>query len=178
MEKKHLVITIVGPDKRGLVADITERVADYHGGIEESRMSRLGGEFAIIMLVSLDESQKDACLTALEKFREQGMEIFSRETTFERTQKFAGFVPYEISVWGADHEGIIHSVTEYLADEYVQLEDIETEVTKAPITGTPLFSMVAEVQAQPTLTIHQLRDKMDDLSDELGVDISVKLLMD
>ena len=61
---------------------------------------------------------------------------------------------------------------------HIQLEDVETNVTKAPNTGTPLFSMVTEVAAPPTLTLHNLRDNLDELSDELGVDISVKLLMD
>ncbi len=178
MQKTYLVVTIIGPDKRGLVAEITEKIAEHHASIEESRMSRLGGEFAIIMLVSLDASQKEACCTSLEVFREQGLEVFSRETNLARIDKFKGFVPYEISVWGADHEGIVHAVAEYLTEMHVQLEDVETEVTNAPNTGTPLFSMVAEVAAPPTLSLHQLRDKMDDLSDELGVDISVKLLMD
>jgi glycine cleavage system transcriptional repressor len=178
MQKTYMVVTIVGPDKRGLVAEITETIANNHGSIEESRMSRLGGEFAIIMLVSLDAANKDQCCTALDSLKEHNLEIFHRSTDLTRMQKFQGFVPYEISVWGADHEGIVHAVAEYLTGEHIQLEDVETEVTKAPVTGTPLFSMVAEVQAPPTLTLSQLRDKLDDLSDELGVDISVKLLMD
>ena len=91
MQKIHLVVTIIGPDKRGLVAEITETVAEYRASIEESRMSRLGGEFAIIMLISIDSAQKDTCCTALEKFREQGLEIFSRETTLSRMDKFKGF---------------------------------------------------------------------------------------
>lgn len=178
MQKTYLVVTIIGPDKRGLVAEITELVAEHHASIEESRMSRLGGDFAIIMMLSLDAAQKENCCAALDSFKTQGLEVFSRETNLSRVEKFKGFVPYEVSVWGADHEGIVHAVAEYLTEMHIQLEDVETEVTNAPNTGTPLFSMVAEIQAPPTLTLQQLRDRIDDLSDELGVDISVKLLMD
>ena len=178
MSKTHLVVTIVGTDKRGLVAEVTETIAKGQANIIESSMMRLGGEFAMMMLLNVKAEQREECNRTLENFESQGMEVFVRETDLSRVEKFQGFVPYEISVWGADHEGIIHAVSEHLTDAHIQLEDVETEVTKAPITGTPLFSMVAEVAAPPTLSLHQLRDKMDDLSDELGVDISVKLLMD
>lgn len=178
MPKTHLVVTIVGPDKRGLVAEVTETIAESHANIVESRMMRLGGEFAMLMMLSLESEKREECNQTLESFETKGLDVFVRETDLTRMQKFQGFVPYEVSVWGADHEGIVHAVAEYLTEMHVQLEDVETNVTNAPNTGTPLFSMVAEIQAPPTLTLHQLRDKMDNLSDELGVDISVKLLMD
>lgn len=176
--KTHLVLTLLGPDKRGLVAEVTETIANGHANIDESRMMRLGGEFAMMMLLTIDEEKRDLCNQTLESFEAKGMEVFVKETDVNRLDKFKGFVPYEIAVWGADHEGIIHAISESLTAAHIQLEDVETEVTKAPITGTPLFSMVAEVAAPPTLTLHDLRDKLDNLSDKLGVDISVKLLMD
>ena len=178
MSKTHFVVTIVGTDKRGLVAEVTKTIANGRANIIESRMMRLGGEFAMMMLLALQTEQREECSQTIESFKEKGLDVFIRETDLTRLEKFKGFVPYEVSVWGADHEGIIHAVSEYLTSVHIQLEDVETEVTNAPVTGTPLFSMVAEVAAPPTLTLHGLRDKLDDLSDELGVDISVKLLMD
>ena len=178
MPKTHLVVTILGPDKRGLVAEVTETIAESNANIVESRMMRLGGEFAMMMMLSLQSEQRDECNQTLESFEAKGMEVFVKETDLSRLDKFKGFVPYEVSVWGADHEGIIHAVAEYLAEKHIQFEDVETEVTNAPITGTPLFSMKAEIAAPPTITLHDLREHLDDLSDELGVDISVKLLMD
>lgn len=178
MKKIYLVLTIIGPDKRGIVADVTETVYDHHASIEESRMARLGGEFAIIMLISLSAENKEVCLTALKKFEEQGLTVSIRETDLSRPEKFQGFVPYEVSVWGADQPGIIHAVAEYLTDQNIQVEDVETHVTKAPITGTPLFSMNAVVQAPPELTLPELREKLEDVGDELGVDIDVKLRID
>ena len=178
MKKIYLVLTIIGPDKRGIVADVTETVYDHRASIEESRMTRLGGEFAIIMLISLTSEKKESCSKALKKFEEQGLTVSIQETDLSRPEKFQGFVPYEVSVWGADHAGIVHAVAEYLTDEKIQVEDVETHVTKAPITGTPLFSMTANVQAPPELTLLELREKLEDVGDELGVDIDVKLRID
>ena len=123
MKKSYLVVTVIGPDKRGIVANVTETVLENNASIEESRMTRLGGEFAIIMLISLPEAEKDLCCIGLEKFEKEGLTIFSRETSLSRLSKFQGFVPYEISVWGADHAGIVHAVAEYLAEEKIQVED-------------------------------------------------------
>ena len=76
---------------------------------------------------------------------------------------------------GADHEGIVHRVAHYLASEQIQVESMNTHTGRAPITGTPIFSMVAQVQVPPQLTLQTLRQKLLALGDELGVDIEVKL---
>ena len=176
MNKKYFVVTIIGPDRRGTVAKITEVIVTHNANIEESKMARLGGEFAVIMLTSLPDGEKAALLADLEKLEGDEVKIFAKETDLGRTKIFEGFVPYEITVIGADHEGIVHNVAEYLAEEQIQIETLDTDVTPAPVTGTPLFSMRATVQAPPNLTLNQLRQKLSALSDELIVDIEAKLL--
>jgi glycine cleavage system transcriptional repressor len=76
---------------------------------------------------------------------------------------------------GADHEGIVHSVARYLASLQIQVETMDTHLTPAPITGTPIFSMHALVEAPPNVTLPILRRKLAEVADELGVDIEVKL---
>ena len=178
MPKEFLVVTIIGPDKRGLVAQLTEEIVAQRANIEESRMSRLGGEFAVIMLLSIAGEAKAELLIGLDKLNSERVQVFVKETDLSRLKVFEGFVPYEISVIGADHEGIVHNIAEYLAELRVQVEDMETHVTKAPITGTPLFSMYAELQAPPELPLKALRTKMEAIGDSLGVDIEVKLPVD
>jgi len=175
MAKEYLVITTVGPDKRGTVEKITEVVLGYQANIEESRMARLGGEFAVIMLVSISGAQEEALVKGLDALKDMGLTVVVRPTSLSRVEKFQGFVPYEISVVGADHEGIVHSVARYLATEQIQVESMNTHTEHAPITGVPIFSMIAQVQAPPQLTLPTLRKKLLDLGDELGVDIDVKV---
>ena len=67
------------------------------------------------------------------------------------------------------------STAEYMAELRIQVDEMETHVTQAPVTGTPLFSMRAEVQTPHDISLAQLRDKLEELGDQLGVDISVKL---
>ena len=175
MIKEYLVITIIGPDRRGLVANITEKIVAHNANIEESRMARLGGEFAVLMLLSISDDKRHSLLEELGKLSVNQVQVFVKETDFSRQKVFEGYIPYVISVIGADHEGIVHHVAEYLAKLRIQVDDMETHVTKAPVTGTPLFSMLAEVQSPPEISLSQLRDKLEKLGDHLGVDITVKL---
>jgi glycine cleavage system transcriptional repressor len=175
MAKNYFVVTIIGPDRRGLVASITEEIVSQNANIEESHMTRLGGEFAVLMLLSLTNGNRQMLLEGLEKLNGDQVKVFVKETNLARLKVFEGFVPYQISVIGADHEGIVHHVAEYLAELRIQVDDMETHVTKAPVTGTPLFSMQAKVQAPPEISLPKLRDKLEELGDQLGVDIRVKL---
>ncbi len=174
MTKKYLMVTTVGPDRRGMVEKITEVILEHQGNIEQSRMARLGGEFAVIMLLSLPEAQEETLLGGLETLEAQDLTIISRPTDLSRLEKFKGYVPYEISTFGADHEGIVHSVAQYLASQRINVETMDTHTTQAPLTGTPLFSMRAIVHAPPKLTLGQLRAKLAEIGDQLGVDIEVK----
>lgn len=178
MAKRYFVVTIIGPDRRGLVASFTEKIVSHNANIEESHMTRLGGEFAVLMLLSLKNENRQKLLDGLEKLNGNQVKVFVKETDLSRLEVFEGFVPFEISVIGADHEGIVHQVSEYLADLRIQVDNMETHVTKAPITGTPLFSMIAKVQSPPEISLPALRDKLEELGYQLGVDIRVDLLLD
>lgn len=178
MAKEYFVVTIVGPDRRGFVARITDEIVAHDANIEESHMARLGGEFVILMLVSLSNGDSQTLLAGLDKLNNDQVTVFVKETDLARLKVFKGFVPYEISVVGADHEGIVHQVAEYLAELRCQIDDMETSVNRAPVTGTPLFSMVAKVQVPPRINLQQLRDQLEELGDQLDVDISVKFSAD
>jgi glycine cleavage system transcriptional repressor len=178
MTKEYFVVTIIGPDQRGLVARITDEIVAHNANIEESHMTRLGGEFTVMMLLSLSSGKSQVLLAGLERLNSEHVNVFVKETDLARLKVFEGFVPYEISVIGADHEGIVHHVAEYLAELRCQIDDMETHVTRAPVTGTPLFSMMAEVKASPEISLPQLRDQLEEIGDQLGVDITVKLSAD
>ena len=175
MAKAYLVVTAIGRDKVGTVEMITDIVTTHSANIEESRMARLGGEFAVIMLLSLPEDKLQALMEKLQSLQDKGMTIISKPTDLSRATEFQGYVPYEISVIGADHEGIVYSVARYLAAEGINVEEMDTRVTNAPNTGTPLFSMLSRVQVPPELTLSKLRRKLTEVGEEIDVDIKINL---
>ena len=118
---------------------------------------------------------QDKITTGFESLQTHGLMITCRATDFTRLQKFMGYVPYEIAVVGADHEGIVNHIARYLASEQINIEEMDTTVSHAPNTGTPLFAMSAKVQAPPQLSLGQLRNKLEKVAEELDVDIDVKV---
>ena len=106
-------------------------------------MARLGGEFAVLMLVSMPAEQFAGLDEGLGRLTAQGYKVTT--TPAERTYAEAhpGWLPYRIEVQGADHEGIIHEVAHYLSGRGISIESVDSESTPAPTSGSPLFAMTA-----------------------------------
>jgi len=170
--RKHLVITVTGHDRIGLVEHITKQLLEYDSNVEDSRMARLGDEFAMLMLVSLPEEKFEAARESVHGLREEGYKVTTVETERGYSAKFAGWMPYQVKVSGADHEGIIYQITRYLADCGINIETMDTDMLSAPMSGTPLFTMTAIVLVPPNLP-HDWRDDLEAVGDDLNVDTEV-----
>jgi glycine cleavage system transcriptional repressor len=136
-------------------------------------MARLGGEFAVLMLVTVGEERFDAVEGAVMGLEREGYQVATRETVPEDTSKYAGWLPYKIEVNGADHEGIIHRVARYLADQGINIETLTTGTVHAPMSGTPLFTMSALVLAPSKVSLIELRSALEGVGDSLNVDTEV-----
>ena len=174
--KKDIVLTLTGHDRVGIVDEITDVLVKRGGNVATSRMARLGGEFAMLALVALDDKDLPALESDLEKLRGEGFQVTLLQTEDDHTKKYAGFLPYEIEVLGADHEGIIHEITHHLAGQGINIEDMETTTAPAPMSGTPLFKMEATVLVPPHLPFHKWSDALEEIGDRLNVNIKVTMV--
>ncbi len=172
--KQQLLVTAVGKDRPGIVARITEVFKKHEANLEESRMAILGGEFAAIMLISLPEGQKPILTKALEGLKDESITVSCQETQATTQERFHGYASCEIVVTGADHEGIVHSVTSYLHDNAINIQSLETGVTPAPETGIPLFNMKATVLVPPSLKVNELARRLSTIGDTESVDVTVR----
>jgi glycine cleavage system transcriptional repressor len=170
---KHLIVTLTGPDRIGFVEGVTKLLLAHDANIEKSRMARLGGEFAVLMLVTVKDQSMGAVESAVMGLEKEGYQVTTRETAPEDTSKYAGWLPYEIAVSGADHEGIIHHIARYLADQGIDIETLTTGTTHAPMSGTPLFTMSALVLAPAKVSLSELRGALESVGDSLNVDTAV-----
>jgi len=171
--RKNIVFTLTGSDRVGIVESVTKMLLEYDGNVESSRMARLGGEFAMLMLVSVPVDQLLNLEKGVEKFSQQGFKVTVSQTDQSYALKYAGWLPYQIEVKGADHEGIIHQVAQYLTKRGINIETMDTGIIQAPMSGTPLFTMVAVVMTPPGLSSKDWGNQLDDVADELNVDIQV-----
>lgn len=167
----NLILTLTGADRVGLVEAVTKVVLDHGGNVETSRMSRLGGAFAILMLVSISAAQATTLQHEFESLVGQGYKVTLSQTT--QTETHVGWLPYQIEVNGADHEGIIHHVAQSLAQCGINIESMDTETTSAPMSGAPLFSMTAMVVAPPSVSGADWEADLLHVARQLNVDIVI-----
>jgi len=172
--QRNLVLTLTGPDRIGIVEEVTGLLVARGGNVEVSRMARLGGEFAILMLVSIPSEHIADLETDLEGLAARGYRVTTTQAQPTRAEAHPLWVPYRIEVHGADHEGIIQEVARYLARRGINIESMDSETTPAPISGVPLFAMTAEVAVTPDLVGQGWEAGLEDLSGHLNVEIRVQ----
>lgn len=164
-----LVITAVGEDRPGIVDEVSRILLNNDLNIEDSRMSILGGEFAIILLVS-GSAEAIAGIQSQQAELEQalGLKLLIKST--HARQASADAVPYSIKVVGMDHPGIVHRLARFLAQNSINIKDMETDSTPAPHTGTPLFTVNMVVDIPVSIATSKLRDEFLQLCDEQNLD--------
>ncbi|NQT25068.1 transcriptional regulator [candidate division KSB1 bacterium] len=171
---KQLVMTLTGPDRVGLVEHITKRVLEFNGNVEDSRMAQLGGVFAILIMISVPESKLEGLQDCLTSLREDGFKVTTAPAEEGDSTKYSGWIPCQIEVNGADHEGIVHTITRQLATLGVNIESMDTHMIKAPMSGTPLFMMKAVILVPPAIKMSELIHELKPIGDDLNVDVEIE----
>jgi len=171
--RTNIVFTLTGPDRVGIVESVTKFLLEQGGNVESSRMARLGGEFAMLVLVSLPVERLDGLEKSLHELTNQGYKVTTSKTGAGYVETPPGWLPFQIKVEGADHEGIVHEVARYLSELGINIESMETGVIPAPLSGTPLFSMTATVAAPPALADKEWQADLQGLGDRMNVEITV-----
>ncbi len=179
---KSIVLTGVGRDRVGIVAELTEALFALGCNLLDSSMTLLRGEFAIILMISLPEhlSIKDFTKAVELLQKRLGFALHIRELAEDELQPDnESRNGYIISVYGADKPGIVSGVTKKLADLGLNITDVETKRTsfaqpEAGREASLVFIMVLEVTAPPEIKSEQLTKEMKVIASHLGVDVSVQ----
>ena len=166
-----LIISAVGSDRPGIVSEISNIITSHGGNIEESRMSRLGSDFGIIMLVSVAPDWVESMEVTLQSINE--LTIISKHT---KIQESLEGIQYQIDLSGADNEGIVKVLSKYLAEKSINILDIQTHISNAPITGTPLFNLKTITTIPENLNIIDIQSDLKQISKKLGVEITINQL--
>jgi len=164
-----LVISALGSDRPGLVNELSKIIADQECNIEDSRMSVLGGEFAVMLLVSGNWNtiaKLESHLPALEQ--KLGMTIVCKNTA--RKKQLTNAVPYMADVISMDHPGIVNKLANFFSTRNINIEELSTSNYAAAHTGTPMFSVHIEVGVPAETTIAELREAFMDFCDSLNLD--------
>ena len=167
--RTSLVLTLIGDDRPGIVEQLSDRILATGANWEESRMARLAGKFAGLLRVSVDAGQADALAATLRALDTGGLSIVVEPSAQPAT-------PTLRMIWleliGHDHPGIVHDIARALAQHGVNIEELETDLTSAPMSGDTLFRARATLSVPRTVSVEQLRTVLQALAGELIVDLA------
>ena len=164
----NLIITAIGSDRPGIVSELSGIITTHGGNVEESRMSRLGSDFAIIMLVSVSTDWEESIEVAL-----QSINDLTISTKLTQIQEIGDNKKYKIGLNGADNEGIVKVLSKYLAEKSINVLEMETHISHAPISGTPLFNLNASVSVPNDVEETVIQSDLSQIAQKLGVEIQL-----
>jgi glycine cleavage system transcriptional repressor len=172
----ELVITAVGPDRPGLVDELTGFLTGAGANIGDARMVNLRGQFAVILLA---EAPDTAATTIKRDIAGHGQKIglvvnvaLQDGKPVGQATGFRG-VPFKLRTYAMDQPGIVHRITHLLHRHGVNIEELQTRLEAGAHTGTPLFTMELRMTVPPTVAVKKLRDDLEQLCDSLNCDVDL-----
>lgn len=168
---EHLVLTVIAEDQPGLVERIAACVAEHGGNWLESRMARMAGQFAGILRVEVATQARPGLTRALEGLGAQGIRVQLATSGGEPAGRFTTI---RLELVGNDRPGIVRDITRLLAEQGVNLENLLTEVSPAPMSGELLFTADALLAVPEGLALDQLQARLETLADDLMVELNLR----
>jgi glycine cleavage system regulatory protein len=174
--RSHLVLTLIGADRPGLVEALAAKVAQHGGNWEESRMAHLAGKFAGILRVSVPTAQAAALAQALGSLEREGLRVMVEGAELAGADTRARKLRLELI--GNDREGIVRDVSQALARRSVNVDELHTSCEDAPMGGGQLFRATALLRVPAEVAVEELRATLEDLADDLMVELSLDPVSD
>ncbi|HYA90412.1 MAG TPA: ACT domain-containing protein [Thermodesulfobacteriota bacterium] len=176
--KTYFILSAMGKDRPGIVADVSEVIYECGGNIEDSSMSLLRNHFALLLLFSTEREEVNQKLSsALKRVEwEKKLTVFYSPISFEeaypkleeQTDRF------KITTSGVDHAGIVFKICRLLADRKVNIIDMETRRVLSAESGTPLFEMDTDISIPRSISEQGLREDLHRLANELRIDLVLR----
>jgi glycine cleavage system regulatory protein len=172
MKYVSIVLTVIADDQPGIVEDISDALATHGGNWTESSMMSLAGKFAGILLAEVPEDRADSFLRVLDSLEAGGMEIVAQRSDAPARPEHGR--DFTIDLVGQDHPGIVHDITEVLAGLNINVQELETTVQSASMSGESLFLAHARIHVPEDVSPERLQQAMEALANELMVDITLE----
>jgi glycine cleavage system transcriptional repressor len=175
VDKNHLILTAVGPDQVGLVEKISEFIARHSSNIEDSKMAVFCGEFALIILISGEGGNLHKIANHYRELEiETGLAIAIKTPTSRKPAE--SFLPYTLTASCMDHPGIVYQLSGILSSLGINIESMETKTYAAPVSGTPIFRLEANISIPTRININSLRERFAAIQKEENIDIELSLV--
>jgi glycine cleavage system regulatory protein len=165
---EHLIMTLLGTDRSGLVRDLAATVAAHGASWQESKMARMAGQFAGILRVDCPPSRIAELSAALQALASEGLSI---QLIHQASESPTVRKIWQMELVANDRPGIVHELTDAISRCGGNVEEWATELESAAMAGHPLFRASCRVSLPDAVGEEQLRRELETLSDDLSVEI-------
>ncbi len=164
-----LVMTVLGPDRPGLVRILSDIVAAQSGNWLESRMARLAGQFAGIVRVECPADAADELIRQLEALSEEGIKVQAVREIAPPAEKRRTL---SVDVVGNDRPGIVRELAAAIANAGGNVEELTTGLEIAQMAGYPIFRARGIISIAENADESDVTTAIENLGSDLSVDIS------
>lgn len=171
-QDNYLVISSIGSDKPGIVNELAKACVANQCNIIDSRMTVLGGEFAIIMMIAGTWD----CVAKLENTLPSISESLGLTTTTKHTnaRPQSQAMSYSVNVVALDNPGIVHEIAQFFSAQAINIDDLVTGTYSAPHTGTQMFNLNMSIRIPANTHLATLREEFMEFCDDLNLDAMIE----
>ena len=166
-----LVVTVIGPDRPGLVSLVSDRGQAHGASWEESRMASLAGQFAGIVHFQVPAANVAALTAALNELEALGLRVVVATGSGAAPQASVRVLKLELV--GQDRPGIVRDISRVLAELGISIQELTTELSSAAMSGEHLFTANALLHVPATVATADLSRVLEALANELMVDVTL-----
>jgi glycine cleavage system transcriptional repressor len=172
--KEYMILFLIGKDRPGIVDEVSTLLFDKGANIEDSRMATMGGCFSIMTLFSCTLEQLKAIQRGL-----KGLESEEFETSLHKAEDPSALpgraeLPFGIAVMAMDHPGIVQKIVHILHNHDVNIQSLNTHVTRAPLSGAPIFNLNLKAGIPVKRSIAKVKEELTALAGEMNLDLTFK----
>lgn len=167
-----MILFVVGKDRPGIVDDVSTILFEQNANIEDSRGAALGGGFGIMILFSCRENDLPKIEESLKSLHEMGFRTMLHEADDPAALPRQAEIPLAFEVTSMDHPGLVKKVVHILRGHGVSIDSLNTIVTTAPLSGTPLFNLSLEAGVPADQSITAVKSELSNLAADENFDLT------
>ena len=165
-----IIISATGPDRKGIVSEISSIINNHNGNIETSKMVRLEREFSVLILVNIKIDKIEQLEKSLNIIENLTVQIIETKSNKNKEYKHK----FHLYINGADNEGIVYKFSNFLSKININIDEVNTKIKNAPMSATPLFMMDLIIDSEENINQKNIKKELETIADKLGVGIEIK----
>jgi glycine cleavage system regulatory protein len=166
------IVTFIGDDRPGLVQSLSRVIENNRGNWLESRLSQLGGKFAGLILVTLPDDNGATLEADLKGLSASGLSVrVTPATSMTATSRGQSIT---LKVIGPDRLGIVREISRALAQREVNVVEMDSEVSSAPMSAELIFSARIDAEIPQHIDLDDLEDSLEEIANTMTLEIELE----